>query len=132
MTKMIRTNRDGELDEYAENVSLDYLVATLTEDSERAHNITHIVMSSGQTFIHNFFSSLFFHVHCIICVMNHEQPKLLSLIDKLCKNLKEGRGTTFWDTYAIMMEHPNWKINDKAKAMGRDDDPYSYWKGEWR
>ena len=129
---MIRINRDGELDEYAENVSLDFLVATLTEDSERAHNITHIVMSSGQTFIHNFFSSLFSHVHCIICVMNHEQPKLLSLIDKLCKNLKEGRGTTFWDTYAIMMEHPNWKINDKAKAMGRDDDPYSYWKGEWR
>ena len=130
--EMIGVDKGDNLVEYADNVALDFLVATLSGDDERAHDITHTAMSAGQEFIHDFFSSFFFHIDCIIGVMKHEQPKLLSLIDELSENLKEGKGTNFWDTYAIMKEHPNWKINEKAKAMGREDDPYSYWKGEWR
>ena len=129
---MIGVDKGDNLVGHAQSIALDFLVATLSGDAERAHEITHTAMSAGQDFIHDFFSSFFFHIDCIISIMDCENPKLHCLIDKLCENLKEGKGTNFWDTYAIMKEHPNWKITEKAKDLGRKDDPYSYWKGEWR
>ena len=77
-------------------------------------------------------SIIYVHINCIISVMDWEDSKFHCLIDKLCENLKEGKGTNFWDTYAIKKEFPDYKITPKAKDLGRDDDPYSYWKGEWR
>ena len=132
MIEMIGVDKGGNLVEYAHNVALDFLVATLSGDDERAHDITHTAMSAGQEFIHDFFASFFFHINCIISVMDSEDSKFHCLIDKLCENLKEGKGTNFWDTYAIKKEFPDYKITPKAKDLGRDDDPYSYWKGEWR
>ena len=132
MIEMIGVDKGGNLVEYAHNVALDFLVATLSGDDERAHDITHTAMSAGQEFIHDFFASFFFHINCIISVMDWEDSKFHCLIDKLCENLKEGKGTNFWDTYAIRKELPDYKITPKAKDLGREDDPYSYWKGEWR
>ncbi len=132
MIEMIGVDKGDSIVEYAHNIALDFLTAVLSGNDERAHDITHIAMSAGQDFNHEFFSSLFFHINCVISVMDCENPKFHCLVDKLCEDLKKGKGTNFWDTYAIKMEHPDYKITPRAKDLGRFDDPYSYWKGEWR
>ena len=130
---MIGMDNKDDSNEHAHEMALEFLVSVLTMDMERAHQLTHEAISSGINFVHDFYSALYFHINALVnCTLDDAHPDAVKLIGELCNDLKAGKGTSFWDIYAIRVEHPDYKISDKLKASGRKDDPTSYWKGEWR
>ena len=125
-------NNDSS-NEHAHEMALEFLIAVITADNERADQLTHKTIDCGMQFIHDFYGALYFHINALVnATLDHAHPDAVKLIEELCDGLKAGKGTNFWDTYAIRIEHPDFKISEKLKASGRKDDPTSYWKGEWR
>ena len=116
---------------HAHEMALEFLVSVLTMDHDRAHEITDDAICRGKDFVHEFYSSLDFHINALVnCTLDNAHPDAVKLIQELCRDLKAAKGTNFWDIYAIRTEHPDYKISDKLRA--KKDDPTSYWKGEWR
>jgi hypothetical protein len=112
--------------------ALEFLIQALAGNDDRAHELADNAIFTGVDFVHDFYGALYAHIVILVKMLKSAHPNSVKLITKLSADLKVGKGTNFWDIYAIRTKHPLYKINEKSKTAGRKDDPTSYWKGEWR
>ena len=105
---------------HVHEMALEFLISVLTMDHDRAHAITDEAICRGKDFVHEFYSSLDFHINALVnCTLDNAHPDAVQLIRELCSDLKAAKGTNFWDIYAIRTEHQTTKlvINSEPKKM---------------
>ena len=124
----VNSNNNNSDNKHAHEMALEVIVSTIRHDPDRAHQLVAEVICRGPKFTMEFFSSIYFHLSAKMKTLEEAHPDAAKLIYDLSNDLVDGKGTNFWDTYAIRVDHPDYKLSEKLKR----DDPTSYWKGEWR
>ena len=78
-------------EKFIKNIAIEFFVSALADDSDRAHELSHVILDGGPEFSHDFDASIFFLISAFNDFITEKYPGSNAVIKKLCKQLKYGK-----------------------------------------